>query len=198
MTEERPRKAGTKHSRYYARNRMRRLAEAVAYARRCPLGRVYEIWQSRCAVCNVAPWMLERYGWLGRMQVGHLKPGDPDAGFAPMCRKCNQFLGVRALTEQTGGEVLRRSRQYWVRMRMRIEAWMHTRADERGYGVGGVNESPGRQKKLDRFEEEQRERRTDREGASGCTDPGGDGLPTERPNDGVVLADAPQERHPKD
>jgi hypothetical protein len=179
------------------RNRVRRCAEAVAYARRCPVARVYEIWASRCVICNVAPWMLERYSWLGRMQVGHLVPGDPSAGFEPMCRKCNRFLGARALSARTGAEVLRRSRAYWIRMRMREEAWMHMAVDERGYGTGGADETPGRQRVLDRFEEEKRERREEREGAGGRADPRGDGLPAERADGGVVLEDAAQERNPE-
>lgn len=172
-------------------------AVRLAYDRGCTPADAVRCQSSRCVVCNVPPWTLARYR-LGPMQIGHLVPGDASGGFEPMCRQCNRYLGVRRLTAETGREVLRRSRRYWSRLQMRDELWMHTDVDERGYGFGGVNETPGRQRKLDAFEEEQRARREQREGASGRPDSGGYGLPVVRSDDGVVLEDAPQERHPED
>lgn len=169
----------------------------IAYRRGCTLADVVRCRSSRCVICNVAPWTLERYR-LGPMNVGHLVPDDASGGFEPMCKKCNRFLGVRSLTEETGREVLRRARRYWSRLQMRDEAWQHTDVNERGYGFGGVSEPPGRQRKLDGYVEEQRERRSDRERQSGRADSGGDGLPPERSDDSVVLENPAPERNPED
>jgi hypothetical protein len=188
----------TSHGREVRRQSEKRYRlNRIAAVRRCTLETVIRCQSSRCVVCNVAPWTLARYR-LGPMHVGHLVPGDEAGGFEPMCKKCNTYLGARKLTAETGREVLRRSRRYWSRLRMRDEAWMHADVDERGYGFGGVNEPPGRQRKLEAFGEEQRARREQREGAGGQPDPSGDGLPVVGQDGGVVLANAPQERNPED
>ena len=162
----------------------------AAWQRGCDEATVYRCRAGRCVICNVAPWVLARYH-LGSMQVGHLVPGDANGGFEPMCKKCNRFLGVRALTQKTGREVLFKARRYWSRLQLRNEAWVHTDVDERGYGIGGVSETPGRQRRLDAFNEQ-------REGARRRSDSGSDGLPAVGSNDSVVLPDAPDERHPED
>ena len=123
-----------------------------------PRSEVFRCRSSRCIVCNIPPWLLRRYfsDSRGTMNVGHVRP-DGEA-VEPMCCKCNRFLGSRALTEKTGREVLRRARRYWSHIRMRDEPWIHTDVDERGRGVGGVDEPAGRQRRLDAFEEERNER----------------------------------------
>lgn len=169
----------------------------IAYERGCTPADAIRCQSSRCIICNVPPWTLARYR-LGPMQVGHLVPGDASGGYEPMCRQCNRYLGARRLTVETGREVLRRARRYWSRLQMRDEAWMHTDVDDRGFGFGGLSEPPGRQRKLDAFEGEQRARREHRTGSSGQSDPSGDGLPVVGPDDGVVLENAPEERNPED
>lgn len=138
---------------WYAANRQRKAAVVAAYSRGCTVEFVYECWASHCVICGVSPTKLAyyRHGRTRRMQVGHLVPGDDATGHAPMCWKCNGKLSDRTLTAQTGAEVLRHSRKYWIQLCGREEAWLHTDVDERGYGVGGQAETPGRQAKLNKW-----------------------------------------------
>lgn len=168
MEEARPSKIERKRASNYRYRRTAKGREAQSRARTvhrsgCDAATYHRCRSSRCVICNVAPWTVARY--LHKvMQVGHLVPGDAAGGFEPMCPKCNRYLGARRLTQVTGREVLHRSRHYWSWVQMRAEAWQHTDVDERGYGFGGLSESPGRQRKLDAFEEEKHARREQREG----------------------------------
>lgn len=163
----------------------------IIYSRGCDYATFYRCRHGRCIICNVPPWTLERYR-LGPMQVGHLVPGDASGGFEPMCKKCNRYLGARTLTEKTGREVLRRSRRYWSRLQLRDEAWQHTDVDERGYGQGGVNDSPGRARVLEAFDAE---RRKHSEGQGGCTDFGGPTIPALGQDVSVVLEKLAERGH---